>query len=327
VVDRPAEGVLVNHRVVRTDDLSRAGAVLERVLPRVPVRLRGPGGGTRCTVEVNSVDVGVVTTTYLHCDADLHVVNSKTANYHVNVPLRGHTLWREGPSVVRASPTVAAVIGPGVAGELFWGADCGQLCVLMPPDSVARELSRHLGRRVAKPVEFHPEMKLSAASVQSWLDALRMVCRQAERTEVIHPLLAHSFQTLLINTLLVGQPHNYTAEMADPVSPGSSKAVREAIELLHARPEHPWSIGELAEQVHLSVSALQEGFARAIQLSPMRYLRKLRLDRVRTELLEANPSDTTVTEIAARWGFLHHGHFAAAYRAEFGESPTQTLRR
>jgi AraC-like DNA-binding protein len=124
----------------------------------------------------------------------------------------------------------------------------------MPPDSVERELSRHLGRRIAKPVEFHPEMRLSTASIQSWVEALRMVCRQAERTEAIHPLLARSFQNLLINTLLVGQPHNYTEEMTSPVLPGSSKAVRDAIELLRARPEHSWSVGELAEQVHLSVS-------------------------------------------------------------------------
>jgi AraC-like DNA-binding protein len=278
-------------------------------------------------VQVNSVDVGAVTTSYLHCSAELHVVNSKTANYHVNVPLRGHTLWREGPSVVWASPTVASVIGPGVAGELFWGADCGQLCVLMPPDSVERELSRHLGRRIGNPVEFHPEMRLATASIQSWVEALRMVCRQAERTEAIHPLLARSFQNLLINTLLVGQPHNYTEEMTSPVLPGSSKAVRDAIELLRARPEHSWSVGELAEQVHLSVRALQDGFVRTVEVPPMRYLRRLRLGRVRTELLEANPNDTTVTEVAARWGFLHHGHFAAAYRSEFGESPGQSLHR
>ncbi|WP_042368127.1 hypothetical protein [Streptacidiphilus neutrinimicus] len=34
---------------------------------------------------------------------------------------------------------------------------------------------------------------------------------------------------------------------------------------------------------------------------------------VHRELFAADPARTTVTEIAARWGFLHTGHFAAHY--------------
>lgn len=41
---------------------------------------------------------------------------------------------------------------------------------------------------------------------------------------------------------------------------------------------------------------------------------------------KVNPS-LTVRGVAQRWGFAHTGRFAQQYLAEFGEHPSQTLRR
>ena len=46
----------------------------------------------------------------------------------------------------------------------------------------------------------------------------------------------------------------------------------------------------------------------------------------RREALLASGLDVTVTAVSARWGFTHHGRFAAAYAARFGERPSDTLR-
>jgi transcriptional regulator GlxA family with amidase domain len=35
---------------------------------------------------------------------------------------------------------------------------------------------------------------------------------------------------------------------------------------------------------------------------------------------------TTVAEIAARWGFAHHGRFAALYQESYGHAPSHSLR-
>jgi transcriptional regulator GlxA family with amidase domain len=59
----------------------------------------------------------------------------------------------------------------------------------------------------------------------------------------------------------------------------------------------------------------------------MSYLREIRLQHVRKDLSAADPTETTVTEIATRWGFLHPGRFSAQYRERFGEPPSATLRR
>jgi adenylate cyclase len=59
---------------------------------------------------------------------------------------------------------------------------------------------------------------------------------------------------------------------------------------------------------------------------PMEFLRDLRLDRARQELLRAS-GRASVTDIAARSGFDHVGRFATRYRARYWESPSATLSR
>jgi AraC family ethanolamine operon transcriptional activator len=60
-------------------------------------------------------------------------------------------------------------------------------------------------------------------------------------------------------------------------------------------------------------------------MSPHAYLKAQRLNRVREDLKSALGDAGTVAAIAQRWGFWHTGNFAADYRRQFGELPSQTL--
>jgi AraC-like DNA-binding protein len=86
------------------------------------------------------------------------------------------------------------------------------------------------------------------------------------------------------------------------------------------------SLAELCRATLSSERALQYAFREITGLSPTTYLRLRALHRVRSELRESTPGDTTVSEVAMRWGFWHLGRFAAAYRRTFGATPSQTLR-
>ncbi|MNW20549.1 transcriptional regulator EutR [compost metagenome] len=43
--------------------------------------------------------------------------------------------------------------------------------------------------------------------------------------------------------------------------------------------------------------------------------------------LQAASTQTGVRDVAQKYGFLHLGHFAAQYRARFGERPSDTRSR
>ncbi len=85
------------------------------------------------------------------------------------------------------------------------------------------------------------------------------------------------------------------------------------------------TITDICVTTGVSERTLQYAFRSAMQLTPVAYLRTLRLNRVRTDLLLALPIHTTVTQIAMRWGFVHLGEFSQEYKRLFGERPSETL--
>lgn len=103
--------------------------------------------------------------------------------------------------------------------------------------------------------------------------------------------------------------------------------LRAAVEYVHDHAAEPVTIADLSAASGLSVRSVQESFRRVFDVSPLTYLRQVRLDRVRAELLDTDPLAGAVGDVARRWGFAHLGRFSAAYVERFGEYPKQTLRR
>ena len=104
------------------------------------------------------------------------------------------------------------------------------------------------------------------------------------------------------------------------------RAVRRAVEAMREEPGRPFTVTDLAEVAGVSRRSLQQGFQRYVGMSPMTYLREVRLGRAHDELRYSDPADVSVAEIAHCYGFLHLGRFAALYRQRYGESPSHTLR-
>lgn len=89
--------------------------------------------------------------------------------------------------------------------------------------------------------------------------------------------------------------------------------------------DEPPTIVELCAAVGVSERTLQYAFSAYAGMSPLTYLRMLRLNRVRAILMDASPEELTVTAAAMRYGFLHLGRFAQDYRRAFDETPSVTL--
>lgn len=85
-------------------------------------------------------------------------------------------------------------------------------------------------------------------------------------------------------------------------------------------------VADLCAGMDVSQRTVARAFRAVRGTTPVRYLHSLRLNEARRVLL-AQHAPGSVTEVATRFGFRELGRFAGEYRATFGESPSETLRR
>jgi AraC-like DNA-binding protein len=320
--------LLARHHVAATTSFDEAHDVVRQFfLPhRIDLLERESGLDMR----LNAVRVGGLTAGYLRYGRDVRLRTEEATHFHINIPVTGANESRCGTmDSVQATPDTAAVFTPGRPADIRWPGDCAQLCLMIDRDEVEAELVRLLGRPLTRPLEFQPRMDLTTTAGRGWFAALSLLTSEYDQPESAfrHPLAARNLEHVVIDGLLLAQPHNYSMLLAAPPRAAGPRAVRRAIELLEGQPEQPWSPARLAASVSVSVRSLHEGFQRAMQMSPMVYLREIRLNRVHDELRVSSRGTVTVTEVAGRWGFVHLGRFASAYRRKFGEAPSDTLSR
>lgn len=106
-----------------------------------------------------------------------------------------------------------------------------------------------------------------------------------------------------------------------------SRSVRLAVSFIEAHAHEPITVGDVAIAAVTTTRSLQSAFRRTYDLTPMQFLRRVRLRMAREELLASTDPRLSVREVAHRWGFSHPGRFAQQYAVAFGEHPSTTLRR
>ena len=142
---------------------------------------------------------------------------------------------------------------------------------------------------------------------------------------VEHPLIESSLIDSLLSLAVV------TYGLSDPDAPTTSSlvpgALKRALRFIDENVNSAITTTDIAGAARMSARGLQALFSRELGITPMVYLRRLRLASARAELLDAEPESGDVASVARRWGFGHLSRFAKTYREEFGENPSETLRR
>jgi AraC family transcriptional regulator, alkane utilization regulator len=136
-------------------------------------------------------------------------------------------------------------------------------------------------------------------------------------------LLAKLSELLFVETIrryVRELPESHTGWLAGLRNPH----VARVLALLHGRPEHPWTVEELAREVGLSRTVLAERFTHYLGQPPIQYLTKWRLSLASERLRDGS---TSIGRVAEHAGYDSEAAFTRAFKRQFGLPPATWRRR
>lgn len=272
--------------------------------------------------------VGAVSFSQMRYGAEVEVAPGKLQSFFlIQVPLAGCDRMRIDGSEVCSDPRHATIHAPESTLHMNWSGDCSKFVVRIERDALERHAATLAGCERARAVAFRSLLDLNEPMPRSWVSTAQHLFGELRGNPALaqQPLVRCHVEQLLLTTALNWLPGSFAESGTAPrrVLP---RHVRLAEDYLRSCPEQAITIETLAAHVGVGARTLYEGFRNFLGVSPMRYLRDLRMDRARADLLDpAQPA--SVTTIATRWGFFQLGRFAADYRHRYGEHPRETMAR
>jgi AraC-like DNA-binding protein len=337
---------------IGVDEFARRSGIAVRLLGRMPrdfdaVRtgvarifkphlLRLHDNGRNLQARMHHLRQGAVSFNRLEYGAEVEIDPDRLDDFFlVQIPVAGDAAILCGNRRFHSTPDAASLVSPTLPLHMRWHAGNAQVCVRFERELVERHCAAHLGHALDRPLEFEPELRLDGPAGRYFL---RLVTLFAEETMLArcpgapsHPLanerVAAHMASALVNALIYGQTSNVSAALAGASAAPAPHFVRRAEDYLRHHYAEAVTVEQLAAVAGVSVRTLFSGFRDFRDVTPMAYLRRVRLDKARQALQNGEARGAAgVTKVALDCGFSHLGRFAAQYRAQFGELPSQTAR-
>jgi AraC-like DNA-binding protein len=250
------------------------------------------------------------------------------SHYIIYFPLVGFLEQRiDGQPAVECSSTTASIINPGQKLVAISSKQGQALLIIIDCQSIESVLGNILNRSLKQPLSFESEIDLTSdfgVSLKEFVQFLRPP-RDIHRT-VSSPLVQEELERALLGCLLKGFNHNYTDEILYHTQGALAYYVKQAQVFIESHLHEDITLGDIATAVGVCGRLLQKAFSQHCDCSPMRFVTRTRLQRIRQDL-EQTTTPTKITDVMLRYGLMQGGKFAREYYKLFGEKPSDTLKR
>lgn len=261
-------------------------------------------------------------------EVDIHVDDEACfENFCISLPTAGcQELNIQGSRIISDQDT-GCIIAPHQTQSLSMDSECKKIQLTLPATLVHDKLENLLGHRVSHRLEFDPSIDAGGLAGNWWrlikyyLDESPLGLSDFARMH-----LATEIETIIVKTLLFSQPNNYSKELERVCEIEIPAHIKKAKTFIELNAKYELSLEDIESAAGISRYKLLTDFKKNLGTSPMAYLKKFRLIKIR-EALISDRSSKNVSTIAVSWGCTHLGRFSTEYRELFGECPSTTSRR
>ncbi len=192
------------------------------------------------------------------------------------------------------------------------------LSLTFPPEVIVKALMALADAGATVPTETAPAFVSSVEGgvASALVRLLRTLDDRVER-ELIAPLIVEECALRLLRC-------EAAAAMRRGVSGADAIKVERAMRFMRTNAARPLSVPQIARHVGMSASHFAHRFSDVARVSPMRFLRQVRLSDARAIMLAEG---SRPSEAASRVGFESTSHFTREFKRTYGASPAEYVRR
>lgn len=217
---------------------------------------------------------------------------------------RGLDLWAPGRSAQSQSPNLVKFGGHG--------PQTNMMAVMF---DVGEPWRTNLLMRL--PPYIH--LKRSESILAPWLDtALSGLAEESVRQPLGYGPIARRIAEIVLFSCIRSYFTDPARDELRWLSALTDRHLAQVLNAVRTRPDHGWTLAELSREAGMSRSTFAARFHEVLAVSPMRYLRDLRMKLVAEELAAGRIS---VKEAARRTGYTSASAFSVAFKRKFGAPP------
>lgn len=175
-------------------------------------------------------------------------------------------------------------------------------------------------------LELPPYILIPSSDIESHHSlqvVITMISKELEQ-ELCSDLILQKLSDIMLYYMI-----RYWMEKNPSTQPGwlmalSDSLVIRALEALHKNLSYDWTIESLGKSLGVSRANLANRFKELLQIPPMEYLAKVRMEKARNLFQKG---DTTLEEVSLAVGYSSAFAFSKAYKRIFGSSPAKEWKK
>ncbi|RCX05863.1 AraC family transcriptional regulator [Marinomonas foliarum] len=277
-------------------------------------------------------ELGIVTGFLSYgCDVAINInPENNLKGYSISLPVAGHQTLRHDGLELYSDENQGLIVSPASQQELNISSNCQKFQLLIPSKSVAYVAEKIIGKTIQQPIQFDAKMELIRPEMKAWWCIVQQTAKHWQTMQALYtqPQMMKDLEFSLIKGLLLSQPNNISKQFRDSLSAPSNDSIPayliHACEWMKKNASERIYIEEIAKHTGVSKFILFAGFRDYFNDTPLGWLKKYRMNKVRLALFDSNNREK-ISNIAMEWGFTHFGRFSQQYQEYFNELPSETI--
>lgn len=251
--------------------------------------------------------------------------------YHVNITLSGESYVenKKHSKLQTQGMKSGAVLLPEENYEIIWKKNTSQYAFKFDQKKLENHLASLICESVDSHIHFDTIFNLKSDAGSGLIRACKLLQTEWEQNNpiAISPIARRHLESFVMTSFLLAAKNPYSEKLlVDYKTKDLNEAlVRRVTNYIEENIYELPDLAELTSYAKVSARTLQLAFKRHLNMSPMQYVKKIRLQRAHEHIKNARYTGEKITDIAMKWGFYNPGRFAQLYKEHYGCTPRETL--